>query len=98
MIDVNPITVKNNIIVTLHLDNEECGSEQLAPYGELHGDDTPSLHQGVPHSVKREVGLHELIILPSNLLEDGVWHEVDDSAAVDEHPRDWLPVDVTPNV
>jgi hypothetical protein len=38
MIDVNPITIKNNTIVTLHLDDEERSSDQLAPYSELHGD------------------------------------------------------------
>jgi hypothetical protein len=27
MIGVNPITAKNNTIVTLHLDDEECDSE-----------------------------------------------------------------------
>jgi hypothetical protein len=35
-IGMNPIVAKNNTIVTLHLDDEECGSERLAPYGELH--------------------------------------------------------------
>jgi hypothetical protein len=32
MIGVNPIAVKNNTIVTLHLDDEERGSERVAPY------------------------------------------------------------------
>jgi hypothetical protein len=32
------------------------------------------------------------------LLEDDVRHQVDGSAAVDEHPGDWLPVDVPPDV
>jgi hypothetical protein len=98
MIDMNPITAKNNTIVTLHLDDEECGSERLAPYGELHGDDTPGLHRVAPHVVKRQVGLHELIVLPSKLLEDRIRHQVDGSATIDKHPRDWLPVDVNPNV
>jgi hypothetical protein len=40
MIGVNPITDKNNTIVTLHLNDKERGSERLASYGELHGDDT----------------------------------------------------------
>jgi hypothetical protein len=52
MIGMNPITVKNNTIVTLHLDDEELGSERLAPYGELHGDDTSGLHRVAPHAVK----------------------------------------------
>jgi hypothetical protein len=95
MIGVNPIMAKNNTIVTLHLDNEECGSERLAPYGELHRDDTPGLHRV---ALKHQVSLHELIILPSKLLEDGVRHQVAGSAAVDEHPREWLLIDVALNV
>jgi hypothetical protein len=48
MIAVNPITAKNNTIVILHLDNEECDSKRLAPNGELHGDDASSLHRVAP--------------------------------------------------
>jgi hypothetical protein len=48
MIGMNPIVAKNNTIVTLHLDDEECGSKRLAPNGELRGDDTSSLHQVAP--------------------------------------------------
>jgi hypothetical protein len=95
---MNPIAAKNNTIVTLHLDDEECDSERLAPYSELHGDGTPGFHRVVPNAVKRLVGLHELIILPSKLLEDGVRHQIDGSTAIDEHPRDELPINVTPNV
>jgi hypothetical protein len=97
-IGVNPNMAKNNTIVTLHLDDEEHGSERLAPYGELHGDDTPGFHRVAAHIVKRQVGLHELVILPSKLLEDGVQHQVDGSTAIDEHPGDRLPIHVTPNV
>jgi hypothetical protein len=97
-VGMNSITVKNNIVVTLHLNEEECSGERLAPYGELHRDDTLGLHQVAPHAVKRKVSLHVLVILPSKLLQDGVHHQVDGSAAVNEHPRYWLPVDVTSNV
>jgi hypothetical protein len=48
MIGVNPIMTKNNTIVTLHLDDEECGSKRLAPYGELHGYDALGFHQVAP--------------------------------------------------
>jgi hypothetical protein len=72
MIGMNPIAVKNNTIVTLHLNDEECGSNKFAPYGELQRDDASSLHRVAPHIVKRLVGLHELIVLLSKLLEDGV--------------------------
>jgi hypothetical protein len=48
MIGVNPIATKNNTIVTLHLDDEECGSKRLASNSELHGDDTSSLHRVAP--------------------------------------------------
>jgi hypothetical protein len=58
MIGMNPITVKNDTIVTLHLDDEECCSERLAPYGELHGDNTLSLHRVARHAIKRLVALH----------------------------------------
>jgi hypothetical protein len=98
MIDVNPITAKNNTIVTLHLDDEECGCERLAPNGELHGDDASSLHQVAAHAVKRRVGFHKLIVLPSKILRDGVWHQVDGSAAINEPPRDRPSSDVTSNV
>jgi hypothetical protein len=95
---VNPIRAKNNTIVTLYLNDEECGSERLAPHGELHGDDTPGLHRVAPHAVKSQVGLHEFIVLPLKLLENDIWHQFDGSATVDEHHRDRLPVNVTPNV
>jgi hypothetical protein len=53
MIGVNPIVAKNNTIVTLHLDDEECGRERLAPYSEFHGDDATRLHRVAPHAIKR---------------------------------------------
>jgi hypothetical protein len=93
--DMNAIAAKNNTIITLHLDDEECGSKPFAPYGELHGDDTPCLHRLVPHVVKHQIGLHELIVLPSKLPENGVQHHIDGSAAVDEHLGDGFPIDVT---
>jgi hypothetical protein len=45
MIGMNLVTIKNNTIVTLHLDDEECGSKRLPPYGYLHRDDASSLHR-----------------------------------------------------
>jgi hypothetical protein len=68
----NPIVAKNITIVTLHLDNEERGSERFAPHGELHGDGTSGLHRVAPHAIRHQVGIHELIILPSKLLEHNV--------------------------
>jgi hypothetical protein len=59
---------------------------------------TPRPPSGCPHAVKCQVGLHELVVLSSKHIEDGVGHQVDSSVTVDEHPVDWLPVDVTPNV
>jgi hypothetical protein len=98
MIGMNPIMTKNNTIVTSHLDDEERGSERLAPYGELHGDDTSGFHRVAPHTIKHQVGLYELVVLPSKLLEDGVRYQIDGSTTIDEHPRDWLPIDVTPDI
>jgi hypothetical protein len=57
---VNPIAVKNNAIVNLHLNDEECSSKRFALHGEL--------HWIAPHADKRQVGLHELIVLPSKFL------------------------------
>src|SRR6185503_7311172 len=37
LICMNPITHKNQIVVTLHLRDEESRSERLTPNGELHG-------------------------------------------------------------
>jgi hypothetical protein len=51
-----------------------------------------------PHAVKRQVGLHEFIVLPSKLTGDRVRHQIDGNTAVDEHPGDGLPIDVTLNV
>jgi hypothetical protein len=53
---------------------------------------------GCNHTIKRQVGHHELVILPSKLLEHCVRHQVDDSTAIDEHPGDRLPINVAPNV
>jgi hypothetical protein len=36
---MNSIAAKNNTIIALHFDDEEHGSERLAPYDELHGCD-----------------------------------------------------------
>jgi hypothetical protein len=98
MIGMNLITTKNNTTVTLHLDDEECGSKRLAPYGELHRDDTSSLHRVAPHVVKCQVGLYKLVILLSKLLEDGVRHQVDGSVIINEHPGDRSSVDMTSNI
>jgi hypothetical protein len=48
MIGVNPIMVKNNFIATLHLDDEERGSERLAPHDDFHGDDASGVHRAAP--------------------------------------------------
>jgi hypothetical protein len=48
VVGMNPIVTKNNAIVTLRIDDEERSSERLAPYGELHGDDTPGFHRVAP--------------------------------------------------
>jgi hypothetical protein len=57
MIGMNLIVVKNNTIFTLYLDSEECGSERLASYGELHGDDISSLHRVAPPPMPLSISL-----------------------------------------
>jgi hypothetical protein len=64
-IGVNLIAAKNNTIVTLLLDDKECGSKRLAPYSELHGDDTSSLHQVAPMALSVRL---VFTILSSSLL------------------------------
>jgi hypothetical protein len=83
MIGVNPITAKNDAIVTLHLDDEECGSERLAP----HGDDTPGLDQAAPTLLRvRLVFMSLSSSLPSFLKTEY------------EHLGDRFPIDVTLNI
>jgi hypothetical protein len=96
VIGVNLMVTKNNTIVTLHFNDKERGSERLSPHDELHGDDTSGLHRIAPHAVQQQGCLHELVILPSKLLEHGVRHQVDGISAIDEHP--WPLVDVASNV
>jgi hypothetical protein len=80
-IDVNSIMAKNDTIVTLHLNNEERGSERLTPHGELHGDDTLGFHRtspplsirlvfmtsssSLPSFLKMEYGIRLMVTLPS---------------------------------
>jgi hypothetical protein len=60
---------------------------------------TPRASIGLPpHAIKRQSSLHELVILPSKLLEDRVRHQVDGNVIVDEHPGYQLPIDVTLNI
>jgi hypothetical protein len=68
MIGVNPITTRNNTIISLHHDDEEHISEGLAPHDELHGDDASSLHRvaPTPFSVKL-VFMSSLSFLPNFL-------------------------------
>jgi hypothetical protein len=70
----------------------------LAKSGCYNGDDAFGLHWVNPPIVKHKIGLHELIVLPSKLLEDRVWHQVDGSAAINEHPGEQPSIDVTSNV
>jgi hypothetical protein len=60
--------VKNNTVVTLHLDDEEHNSERFAPYGGLHGDDAFGLHLVAPTSLSvRLVFMSSSSSLPSFL-------------------------------
>jgi hypothetical protein len=68
MIGMNPTAAKNKTIDILHLDDEECGSERLVPYGEFHGDDASGLHRVAPTPLSiRLVFTSSLSSLPSFL-------------------------------
>jgi hypothetical protein len=82
VIGMNPITTENNTVITLHLDDEEhVVSDLVSMVSSI--EMTPGPPSGCPHTVKCKVGLHELIVLPSKLLEHGVRHQVHGSAAVE---------------
>jgi hypothetical protein len=51
MIGMNSITIQNNTIVILYLDDEEHDSECLTSYGKLHGNTASDLHW-LPHVVQ----------------------------------------------
>jgi hypothetical protein len=55
-------------------------------------DDTLGFHRVPPHVVMRQVSLHELVVLPSELLEDRVWHQFDDSTTINEHHEGRIPI------
>jgi hypothetical protein len=48
MIGMNSITIQNNTIVILYLDDKEHGSERLTSYGKLHGNTASDLHWVAP--------------------------------------------------
>ena len=69
LIGVNPITSKYEVEVTLHLGDEECRSNRLAPNGQLHRSN-PLGTNGITFSnvADRHVRLDELFVRPAKLL------------------------------
>jgi hypothetical protein len=88
MVDMNPIPPQDDAIVTLHLDDEECGSQNIAPHGQLHGSNS-LCSNGITTTnvVDHHVGLDQLLVGLAHLFEKGVRHQVDYSATIDELSR-----------
>jgi hypothetical protein len=81
MIGMNPMPPQDNAIVTLHLSDEERGSQSLAPYDQLHGSN-PFSSNGITTTnvVDHHVGLDQLLMGLAHLLE-GLWYQVDYSSS-----------------
>jgi hypothetical protein len=92
-IGMNPITTKNNTIVILHLDDEECGSKKLASNGELHRDDASSLHRVTPTQLNVR-----LVFMSSSSSPLSFLNMEYGNATVDKHLGDRPSIDVTSNV
>ena len=69
LICMNPIPPKNQIVVTLHLRDEESRSKRLAPNGELHGSNSLGAKGLAPsNTTDRHVCLDQVLILATELL------------------------------
>jgi hypothetical protein len=99
MVGMNPIMPKDDAIVTLHLDNEERSSQSLAPHSQLHGINSFGSN-GITTTdiIDRHVGLDQLLVELAHLLEKRIWHQVDYSFSIDEHPRDRCAIKMAPNI
>jgi hypothetical protein len=84
-VGMNPIPPQDNAIITLHLSDEECSGQSLAPHGQLHGNNSLSSNRiTTTNAIDPHVGLDQLLIRLAHLLE-GVWHQIDYRSSIDEH-------------
>jgi hypothetical protein len=93
MVGLNSILPQDNAIVSLHLGDEECGSQSLAPHDQLHGRNSLSSNGiSTTDAVETHIGLDQLLVRLAHLLEEGIRHQVDYSSSIDEHLRDRLAI------
>src|SRR6185437_3911343 len=77
LICMNPIPPKNQIVVTLHLRDEESRSKRLAPIGELHGSNSLGAKGLTPsNTIDHHVHLDQVLILAAKLLVQRVGHKI----------------------
>jgi hypothetical protein len=98
-VGMNPIPPQDDTIATLHLDDEECGCQSLAPHGQLHGSNSLGSN-GITTTnvIDHHVGLDHLLVGLAHLLEKRIRHQVDYSSSIDEHPRDRCAIKMPPDV
>src|SRR3954468_1232705 len=64
LINMDPILAEYNIVISLHLGDEECGGQSLSSYCEFHAHYSFVLCPFFAlESTKHHVGLHQCIIL-----------------------------------
>ena len=82
-IGVDPITTKNKVLAAFHIGNEERSGQSLAPDGQLDVSNTSGRNRRTSsHASDGHIGSDQLFIFAPELLEQRVWHEIDDRPAV----------------
>ena len=77
LICMNPIPPKNQIVVTLHLRDEESRSKHLAPNGELQGSNSLGAKGLAPsNTTNRHVCLDQVLVLATMLLVQRIGHKI----------------------
>ena len=77
LICMNPIPPKNQIVVTLHLRDEESRSKRLAPNGELHlSKSLGAKGLASSNTTDHHVCLDQVLVLATELLVQRVGHKI----------------------
>src|SRR6185369_15231314 len=77
LICMNPIPPKNQVVVTLHLRNEESCSKRLTSNGELHGSNSFGTKGLAPsNTTDGHVPLDQVFVLAIELLVHRVGHKI----------------------